>query len=303
MLISWIMIWPSAVMIDCSFSSSIWDKSALPSFWTSGKFWICCWCEIRCVVYQGQYPRMSGPWPCQENLFSRFSLYVDSCCVGRVQPASAPASINSVSIFDGVIFLLLSRSQQELDLFGAFRSLVLLDCVRHVQGAQVGLLRRGQVPDEVCVFFVDFGSPFRRFLQGKLSFEFRCVKQIVPLPIEVCLDGSLLRRDITRPDRIAFLVDAVLRVELRFSKLRLDLCIDWQLGILQRELSIEDLEIGIIVHNRARDTLDILLDNAKRVCGVDKPLFALFRRLTAGERDVHVHQQRAVSSLVHLFCF
>src|SRR5207253_246223 len=110
MLISWIMIWPSAVMMDCSFSSSIWDRLGLLSFCASGKFWITCWCEIRYMVYQGQYPRMSGPWPCHENLFSTFSLYVDSCCVGRVQPASAPASVSSVSIFDGFIFLLLPRA-------------------------------------------------------------------------------------------------------------------------------------------------------------------------------------------------
>ena len=42
MLISWIMIWPSAVMMDCSFSSSICGMSALFSFCTSGKFWITC---------------------------------------------------------------------------------------------------------------------------------------------------------------------------------------------------------------------------------------------------------------------
>src|SRR5438876_6019407 len=127
MLISWIMIWPSAVMMDCSFSSSIWGMLALFSPCVSGKFWISCWCETTYMVYQGQYPRMSGPWPCQENLFSRFSLYVDSCCVGREQPASVPARRISVSageaqarqraalIFDRLIFLLLPRSQKKLD--------------------------------------------------------------------------------------------------------------------------------------------------------------------------------------------
>src|SRR3989442_8957655 len=98
MLISWIMIWPSAVMMDCSFSSSIWGRLALRSFCISGKFWITCWCETRYMVYQGQYPLMSGPGPCQENLFSRFSLYVDSCCVGREQPANIPTSMSSASV-------------------------------------------------------------------------------------------------------------------------------------------------------------------------------------------------------------
>src|SRR5216117_3433823 len=154
MLISWIMIWPSAVMMDCSFSSSIWGMLALFSPCVSGKFWISCWCETTYMVYQGQYPLMSGPEPCQENLFSRFSLYVDSCCVGRVQPASAPASVSSTSvgeaqarqcaalIFDRVIFSPLPCAQQELDLFSALGPFMLFDCVRHVQGAQVGLLRR-----------------------------------------------------------------------------------------------------------------------------------------------------------------
>src|SRR5438094_926255 len=189
MLISWIMIWPSAVMMDCSFSSSIWGILAF-SPGINGNVWISCWCETTCMVYQGQYHLMSGPGPCQENLFSRFSLY--------------------------------------------------------------------------C---------------------------------------SLLRRDIAWPDRIAFLVNAILIVERRFSKLSLDLCIDRQLGTLERQLCIEDLRIGVIVYDRASDTLDILFDNAKRIGGVDKPLLALFSRLAAGERNVHVHQQRAVSGLVHLFCF
>src|SRR5919109_4036997 len=129
MLISWIMIWPSAVMMDCSFSSSIWDMPPVLSFCTSGKFWITCWCEIRYMVYQGQYPLMSGPGPCHENLFSRFNRYVDSCCVGREQPASAPASANSASVIDRVIFSPLPCAEQELDLLRALRPLVLLDCV------------------------------------------------------------------------------------------------------------------------------------------------------------------------------
>src|SRR2546422_7188361 len=74
MLISWIMIWPSAVMMDCSFSSSICGLLALFSPCISGKVWISCWCETTYMVYQGQYPLMSGPEPCQENLFCRFSL-------------------------------------------------------------------------------------------------------------------------------------------------------------------------------------------------------------------------------------
>src|SRR5690242_17783033 len=106
MLISWIMIWPSAVMMDCCFSSSICGKLALLSFCNSGKFWICCWCEIRFMVYQGQYHLMSGPAPCQENLFCKFNLYVDSCCVGLEQPASAPVSMSSASVFDRVIVLI-----------------------------------------------------------------------------------------------------------------------------------------------------------------------------------------------------
>src|SRR5439155_351494 len=158
MLISWIMIWPSAVMMDCSFSSSIWGMLALFSPCVSGKFWISCWCETTYMVYQGQYPLMSGPEPCQENLFSRFSLYVDSCCVGREQPASAPASMSSASVFDRVISSPLPCAQQELDLLSAL-------------------------------------PPFG---------------------------------------------------------------------------------IAVIVHDRARDTLDILFDNAKRICGVDKPLLSLF---------------------------
>src|SRR5437764_11238696 len=177
MLISWIMIWPSAVMMDCSFSSSIWGMLALFSPCVSGKFWISCWCETTYMVYQGQYPLMSGPGPCQENLFSRFSLYVDSCCVGREHPASAPASVSSASVFDRVIVSPLPRAQQELDLLSALRPLVLLDCVRHIQGAQVGLLGRSQLPDKVCIFPVHFCSPVRGFLQRKLSFKFRCVQQ------------------------------------------------------------------------------------------------------------------------------
>src|SRR5437870_5371699 len=305
MLISWIMIWPSAVMMDCSFSSSIWGRLALPVPCISGKVWISCWCETTYMVYQDQYPLMSGPEPCQENLFCRFSLYVDSCCVGREQPASrsAPAKASSARVFDRVIFSPLPCAQQELDLLGALRPFVLLDGVRQVQGAQVGLLRRSQLLDKICVFLVHLCAPVRCFLQGKLSLKLRCVEQVVPLPIQVCLDCSLLRRDIAWPDRIAFLVNAILIVELRFSKLSLDLCIDRQLGTLERQFCIEDLRIGVIVHDRARDTLDILFDNAKRIGGVDKPLLALFGRLAAGERNVHVHQQRAVSGLVHLFCF
>src|SRR6267143_5564446 len=110
-------------------------------------------------------------------------------------------------------------AQQELDLFSALRPLVLLDSVRHVQSAQVGLLRWSQLPDKVCVFPVHLCSPVRCFLQGKLSFKLRCIQKVVPLPIEVCLDCSLLGRDITRPDRIAFPVDAILIVERRFPKL------------------------------------------------------------------------------------
>src|SRR5438093_1096103 len=317
MLISWIMIWPSAVMMDCSFSSSIWGLLALFSPCISGNVWTSCWCETTYMVYQGQYPLMSGPEPCQENLFCRFSLYVDSCCVGREQPASrsAPASVSSASvgeaqarqraalIFDRVIFSPLPCAQQELDLLGALRPFVLLDGVRQVQGAQVGLLRRSQLLDKICVFLVHLCAPVRCFLQGKLSLKLGCIEQVVPLPIQVCLDCSLLRRDIAWPDRIAFLVNAILIVERRFSKLSLDLCINRQLGALERQLCIEDLRIGVIVHDRARDTLDILFDNAKRIGGVDKPLLALFSGLAARERNVHVHQQRAVSGLVHLFCF
>src|SRR6266705_2372674 len=305
MLISWIMIGPSAVMMDCSFSSSICGLLALFSPCISGNVWISCWCETTYMEYQGQYPLMSGPEPCQENLFCRFSLYVDSCCVGREQPASrsAPASVSSASVFDRVIFSPLPCAQQELDLLGALRPFVLLDGVRQVQGAQVGLLRRSQLLDKICVFLVHLCAPVRCFLQGKLSLKLGCIEQVVPLPIQVCLDCSLLRRDIAWPDRIAFLVNAILIVELGFSKLCLNLCLDRQLGILEREFCIEDLGIGVIVHDRARDTFDILFDNAKRVCGVDKPLLALFSRLAAGERNVHVHQQRAVSGLVHLFCF
>src|SRR5437870_4831081 len=276
MLISWIMIWPSAVMMDCSFSSSIWDKLRLPSPCVSGKFWISCWCETTYMLYQGQYPLISGPGPCQENLFSRFSRYVDSCWVGREQPASAPASVSSASVIDRVMFSPLPCAQQELDLLSALRPLVLLDCVRHVQSAQVGLLRRSQRPDKICVFLVHLCSPVRCFLQGQLSFKLRRVEQVVPLPVQIRLDCSLLRRDIAWPDRIAFLVDAIVIVELRFSKLRLDLCIDRQLGILERELSIKDLGIGVIVHDRARDTLDVPFDNSKRICGVDKPFLAFF---------------------------
>src|SRR6266566_1280704 len=112
------MIWPSAVMMDCSFSSSICGLLALFSPCISGNVWISCWCETTYMVYQGQYPLMSGPEPCQENLFCRFSLYVDSCCVGREQPASAsaPASVSSASVFDRVIFSPLPCAQQELDL-------------------------------------------------------------------------------------------------------------------------------------------------------------------------------------------
>src|SRR6266566_1437137 len=303
MLISWIMIWPSAVMMDCSFSSSIWGMLALFSPCVSGKFWISCWCETTYMVYQGQYPLMSGPEPCQENLFSRFSLYVDSCCVGREQPPSAAASVSSASVFDRVISSPLPCAQQELDLLSALRPFVLLDCVRHVQGAQVGLLCRSQLLDKICVFPVHLCPPVRCFLQRKLPLKLRCVEQVVPLPIQVCLDCTLLWRDIAWPDRIAFLVNAILIVEQRFPKLCLDLCIDRQLDIFEREFCIEDFGIAVIVHDRARDTLDILFDNAKRICGVDKPLLALFSRLAAGERNVHVHQQRAVSGLVHLFCF
>src|SRR5260370_30198059 len=149
MLISWIMIWPSAVIMDCSFSSSIWGRLLLFSLCISGKFWMTCWCEIRDMVYQGQYNLTSGPGPCQENLFCRFNLYVDSCCVGREQDASAPASASSASIFDRLIFSPLPCAQQELDLLSALRPLVLPDGVRHIQGAQVGLLRRSQLPDKV----------------------------------------------------------------------------------------------------------------------------------------------------------
>src|SRR5205809_7037644 len=102
MLISWIMIWPSAVMMDCSFSSSIWGILAF-SPWINGKVWISCWCETTFMVYQAQYHLMSGPGPCHENLFTRFSLYEDSCCVGREQRASAPANASRVSVFDRVI--------------------------------------------------------------------------------------------------------------------------------------------------------------------------------------------------------
>src|SRR2546423_12735843 len=144
------------------------------------------------MLYQGQYNRISGPWPCQENLFSRFSRYVDSCCVGREQPASAPATRSSASFFR-VIFLPLPCAEQELDLLGAFRPLVLLDGVRHIQSAQVGLLRGRQIPDEICVLLVYFGSPLCGFLEGKLSLEFRCIEQVIALSVEVRLDRPLLR--------------------------------------------------------------------------------------------------------------
>src|SRR5215831_8948 len=101
------------------------------------------------MVYQGQYHLMSGPCPCQENLFSRFNLYVDSCCVGREQPASAPASVSAANAIDRVIFSPLPCAQQEFDLLSALRPLVLPDCVRHVQGAQIGLLCRSQLADKV----------------------------------------------------------------------------------------------------------------------------------------------------------
>src|SRR5439155_18950832 len=117
MLISWIMIWPSAVMMDCSFSSSIWGRLALPVPCISGKFWISCWCETTYMLYQGQYILMSGPEPCQENLFCRFSLYVDSCCVGREQPARAPASVSSANVFDRVIFSPLPCANKKLIFF------------------------------------------------------------------------------------------------------------------------------------------------------------------------------------------
>src|SRR2546426_5661385 len=142
MLISWIMIWPSAVIMDCSFSSSIWGILAF-SPGINGNVWISCWCETTCMVYQGQYHLMSGPGPCQENLFSRFSLYVDSCCVGREQPASAPANASSVSVFDRVIVFTSAPRPAGTRSFQCSPALVLLDCVRHVQGTQVGLLRRG----------------------------------------------------------------------------------------------------------------------------------------------------------------
>src|SRR5437667_11752210 len=176
MLISLIMIWPSAVMMDCSFSGSIWDRLALPVPCISGKFWISCWCETTYMLYQGQYILMSGPEPCQENLFCRFSLYVDSCCVGREQPASAPASVSSANVFDRVIFSPLPCAQQELDLLRALGPFVLLDCVRHVQGAQVGLLCRSQRSDKICVFLVHLSTPVSSFLQGKLSLKLRCVE-------------------------------------------------------------------------------------------------------------------------------
>src|SRR5437879_13454909 len=84
-------------MMDCSCSSSFWVILAF-SPGINGNVWISCWFETTCIVYQGQYHLMSGPGPCQENLFSRFSLYVDSCCVGREQPASAPASASNASV-------------------------------------------------------------------------------------------------------------------------------------------------------------------------------------------------------------
>src|SRR5215467_8173538 len=122
------------------------------------------------MVYQGQYHRTSGPGPCQENWFSRFNRYVDSCCVGREQPASTPASVSSTIFLDNIMISPLPCTQQELNLFGTLRPLVLLDCVRHIQRAQIRLLRRRQLPNEVRIFSVDFGSPDRGLLKGKLSF-------------------------------------------------------------------------------------------------------------------------------------
>src|SRR5215467_1824860 len=101
------------------------------------------------MVYQGQYHRTSGPGPCQENWFSRFKRYVDSCCVGREQAVSTPASVSSTIFFDNVMISPLPCAQQELDLFGALGPLMLLNCVRHVQRAQIGLLCRSQFSDEV----------------------------------------------------------------------------------------------------------------------------------------------------------
>src|SRR2546425_12844851 len=75
------------------------------------------------MLYQGQYHLMSGPEPCQENLFSRFSRYVDSCCVGREQPASAPASISSASVFDCVIFFYLCPPPSRNSIFSLLSGL------------------------------------------------------------------------------------------------------------------------------------------------------------------------------------
>src|SRR5438034_10923889 len=105
MLISWIMIWPSAVMMDCSFSSSIWGILAF-SPWINGNVWISCWCETTYMVYQGQYHLMSVPGPCRDNLFSRFILNVDTCCVGREYLASSLAHASSFRVFDLVILLI-----------------------------------------------------------------------------------------------------------------------------------------------------------------------------------------------------
>src|SRR6185369_7954542 len=141
------------------------------------------------MEYQGQYNLISGPWPCHENLFCRLSLYVDSCCVGREQAASAPASMSSTSVFDRLIFSPLPRAQQELNFLGAFRPFVLLDCIRHVQSAQVRLLRSSQGSDKIRVFLVHLCSPVCCLFQGELPLEFRCIEQVVALPIQVCLNG------------------------------------------------------------------------------------------------------------------
>src|SRR5437899_12777092 len=107
MLISWIMIWPSAVMMDCSFSSSIWGILAF-SPWINGNVWISCWCETTCMVYQGQYHLMSGRGPCQETLFFRFSLYADSFCFGRELSERASDNVGGVRVMYRLMAITLS---------------------------------------------------------------------------------------------------------------------------------------------------------------------------------------------------
>src|SRR5438046_9945401 len=97
MLISWIMIWLSAVMMDCSFSSSIWGILAF-SPWINGNVWISCWCETTFMVYQSQYHLMSRSGPCHENLLTRFILYVEPSTLDSEQRASAPAKTASARL-------------------------------------------------------------------------------------------------------------------------------------------------------------------------------------------------------------